>query len=332
MAESARALWIVAPGRAELRSEPLPARGPEDVLVETEHSGVSRGTESLVFRGGVPEAVRHSMRCPHQVGEFPAPVKYGYCAVGKVSAGPAELVGERVFCLHPHQDRFVVPASAVVPVPAAVPSARAVLAANMETAVNATWDAQATIGGRVCVIGAGAVGLLAASLLARIPGVELEVVDVSPHKRAACDALGLAYVAPSAARGDCDLVVHASGSGQGLETALQLAGFEATIVELSWYGDTPVTVGLGGHFHHRRLTIKSSQVGHVAPERRARWTYRRRMQLALELLSDPRYDALLGPPAPFEMLPDAFERLLSPSSTVTPLIRYQAYRGSSEPR
>lgn len=319
---SARALWVVAAFTAELREERLPPLGQGDVLVEAEYSGISRGTESLVFRGAVPEAVRDSMRCPHQVGDFPGPVKYGYCSVGRVSAGAAELVGKRVFCLHPHQDRYVVPAGDVVPLPDAVPSARAVLAANMETAVNALWDADAGVGCRVCVIGAGAVGLLCASLLARMPGVELQVVDVNEHKRAVCDLLDLPFAAPSAARGDCDIVIHASGSGAGLDTALGLAGFEATIVELSWYGDKPVSVGLGGRFHHQRLTIRSSQVGHVASSRRARWSYRRRMQLALTLLADARYDHLLETPEPFESLPRVLAGLATPSSTVTQVIGY----------
>jgi 2-desacetyl-2-hydroxyethyl bacteriochlorophyllide A dehydrogenase len=302
----------------------LPPLGADDVLVEAEYSGISRGTESLVFRGAVPEAVRASMRCPHQVGDFPGPVKYGYCSVGRVIAGAEALVGKRVFCLHPHQDRYVVPARDVVPLPDAVPSARAVLAANMETAVNALWDAEAGVGCRVCVIGAGAVGLLCASLLSQIVGVELQVLDLNEQKRGVCAALGVPYAAPAEARGDCDIVIHASGSSGGLETAVALAGFEASIIELSWYGDTPVTVGLGGRFHNQRLTIRSSQVGHVASSRRSRWSYRRRMQLALELLSDARYDRLLHEPEPFEHLPRVLARLATPSSTVTQVIRYGA--------
>jgi 2-desacetyl-2-hydroxyethyl bacteriochlorophyllide A dehydrogenase len=322
--DTARALWVIGARAAELREERLPPLGADDVLVEAEYSGVSRGTESLVFRGAVPEAVRDSMRCPHQVGDFPWPVKYGYCSVGRVSAGPAELVGKRVFCLYPHQDRYVVSAQAVVPVPEAVPAPRAVLAANMETAVNALWDAEAGVGGRVCVVGAGALGLLSASLLSRMPGVELQVVDVSEDKRRVCMALGVPFAAPASARDNCDIVIHTSSSSSGLETAIALAGFEGTIIELSWYGDRPVTVGLGGRFHHQRLTIRSSQVGHVAHTRRARWSYRRRMQLALELLADPRFDQLLEPAQPFEALPQVLERLLTPSSTVTQVIRYGA--------
>ncbi|MEY4551146.1 MAG: hypothetical protein RL685_7341, partial [Pseudomonadota bacterium] len=276
----ARALWVVAPGRAELRSEQLPELGPDQVLVEASFSGISRGTESLVFRGGVPQELHDSMRCPHQAGELSLPVKYGYCSVGKVVAG-SQHVGEHVFCLHPHQDRYVVPASSVVPLPASVPDRRAVLAANMETAVNGLWDAAPLVGARVAVIGAGAVGLLSASLLQRFPGVELEVVDIAPEKAELCRALGLRCVRPEAASRECDLVLHASGSPAGLETALELAGYEATIVELSWYGDRGVSLRLGGRFHNGRFRIVSSQVGSVAPSQRSRWSYRRRMDLAL---------------------------------------------------
>ena len=318
----ARALWITAPGKAELRTERLPEPSGDAVLVEARFGALSRGTESLVFRGGVPRELHESMRCPHQAGELSLPVKYGYCSVGRVRAGAAG-VGQRVFCLYPHQDRYVVPFADVVAIPDDVPDRRAVLAANMETAVNGVWDAAPALGSRVAVIGAGAVGLLCASLLRQIPGIELEVVDIAPEKAAVCAALGLRAVTPAAASRDCDLVMHASGAPAGLETALGLAGFEATIIELSWYGDRPVPLSLGGRFHNARLRIQSSQVGHVASSQRARWTYRRRMQLALRLLADPRYDVLLGAAVPFLDLPAALPALLGESSaTVTQLIDY----------
>jgi threonine dehydrogenase-like Zn-dependent dehydrogenase len=321
-ARLARALWIVEPGRAELRSERLPEPSADQVLVETRFSALSRGTEGLVFRAQVPPELHASMRCPHQAGELSLPVKYGYCSVGRVRAGAAP-VGQRVFCLYPHQDRYVVPAADVVEIPDAVPDRRAVLAANMETAVNGLWDAAPLVGSRVAVIGAGAVGLLAASLLGRIPGIDLEVVDISAEKDELCRQLGLRCVRPAAARGACDLVLHASGAPAGLETALSLAGFEATIVELSWYGEHMVSLSLGGRFHNGRLRILSSQVGSVAASQRPRWSYRRRMQLALQLLADPAYDALLARPVPFESLPEALPGLFGRAgSTVTELVEY----------
>jgi threonine dehydrogenase-like Zn-dependent dehydrogenase len=318
----ARALWIESPGCAAIREEPLRPLAGDDVEVRATYGGLSRGTESLVFQGKVPPELFESMRCPHQAGELSFPVKYGYCSVGRIAAGAAPL-GQRVFCLYPHQDRYVVSARDVVPIPDAVPDRRAVLAANMETAVNGLWDAAPAIGARVAVIGAGAVGLLSASLLARIPGIELSVIDIDPRKAEVCRALGLSLVSPEQAASDCDLVLHASGSPAGLELALGLAGFEATIVELSWFGQKPVALPLGGRFHNARLRIQSSQVGHVAASQRARWSYRRRMELALRLLENPAYDALVSEPLPFGALPSALPDLLGqPTATVTQLIEY----------
>jgi threonine dehydrogenase-like Zn-dependent dehydrogenase len=311
-----RALWIERPGLASLRMQPLRAPGPGEVLVRALASGVSRGTESLVFHGEVPESEYERMRAPFQEGDFPGPVKYGYASVGRVEAGPPELVGARVFCLHPHQDRYVVGAEHVTPLPDAVPDARAVLAANMETAVNAMWDAGVRVGDRVAVVGGGVVGLLCAHLAARIPGVRLQVVDIDPRRGAVASALGLTLVAPADAAGDADLVLHCSGSPAGTRTALGLAGFEATVLELSWFGTRDVPLPLGGRFHSGRLTLRASQVGSIARSRRARRTYRQRMALALELLADERLDALLTHGAPFEELPARMPDITDPAAGV----------------
>jgi threonine dehydrogenase-like Zn-dependent dehydrogenase len=323
MAE-ARAFWVVAQGRGELRSEPLPEPGPGEVLVEALASGISRGTETTVFQGRVPESQHRAMRAPHQAGEFTFPVKYGYSSVGVVAAGPDEWLGRRVFCLHPHQDRYVVPRRAVISVPAAVSDERAVLAGNMETAVNALWDAAPRIGDRVAVVGAGVIGALAAALAARIPGTAVQLVDVNPDKAAVAGALGVSFALPRVATPRADLVIHASGTAEGLATALGLAGFEADVVEISWYGDRAVAVPLGGSFHSRRLRLVSSQVGAVAPARRARWERRRRLALALDLLADHRFDALLAPALPFARLPEAMADLAArPSEVMCQVISYR---------
>jgi threonine dehydrogenase-like Zn-dependent dehydrogenase len=316
---SARALWIERPGLASLRTQPLRAPGPGEVLVRALASGVSRGTESLVFHGQVPESEYARMRAPFQEGDFPGPVKYGYCSVGRVEAAPperADLAGQRVFCLHPHQDYYVVGAEQVTPVPDAVPDGRAVLAANMETAVNAMWDAGVRVGDRVAVVGGGVVGLLCAHLAARIPGVRLEVVDIDPRRSAVAAALGLTLVTPEQATGDADLVLHCSGSAAGARTALGLAGFEATVLELSWFGTREVPLPLGGRFHSGRLTLRASQVGSIAESRRARRTYRDRMALALELLADERLDALLTHGAAFDDLPARMPDITDPDAGV----------------
>jgi threonine dehydrogenase-like Zn-dependent dehydrogenase len=306
---AARAFWVVVPGRAEIREEVLPVPGPSDVVVRALRSAISRGTESLVFRGLVPPSQWLAMRCPFQQGDFPGPVKYGYASVGRVDAGPAELVGQRVFCLYPHQDRYIVPADAVTPLPDDVPDSRAVLAANMETAVNGLWDAAPRLGDRITVVGAGVVGALVAALAARIPGVEVELVDPDPRRAALAAALGCAFAAPAQASVERDIVVHASGQPEGLATSLALAGFEATVLEMSWYGDRVVPVALGEAFHSRRLMLRSSQVGAVATAQRARWSYRRRMALAVSLLADPVFDALLTGSCVLDDLPATLSRL-----------------------
>jgi threonine dehydrogenase-like Zn-dependent dehydrogenase len=316
-------LWYVVPGRAEIRSEPLPEAGSGEVRVRTIYSGISRGTERLVFSGRVPETEYERMRAPFMGGAFPFPVKYGYAAAGRVEQGPAELVGKPVFALHPHQDAFNVPADAVVPLPERLPPERAVLAANMETALNAVWDAQPGPADRIAVVGAGVVGALVAWLCGQMPAAQVTLVDVEPTRASLARALGLEFAAPEDAPGDCDLVIHASGTGAGLSTALRLAGMEATVLEMSWYGAGEVPVALGAEFHSRRLKLISSQVGQVAPSHRPRWTHRRRLAAALDLLRDPRLDALIAPAIDFRDLPARLPAILSPQSGVLcQLVRY----------
>lgn len=305
----ARAFWTAAPGVGEIRTAPLRPPDPGEVRVRTLRSGISRGTESLVWRGGVPPSQWQAMRCPFQEGEFPGPVKYGYASIGRVEAGPPQLLGRRVFCLYPHQDRYVVPADAVTPVPDAVPDARAVLAANMETAVNGLWDAAPRLGDRIAVVGAGVVGCLVGALAARLPGVTVELIDTDADRAPLAARLGCRFALPAQATADADLVIHASGHPDGLATALGLAGFEATVLEMSWYGDRPVTVPLGEAFHARRLNLRSSQVGAVATAQRARWPHRRRLALALDLLADPVFDLLLTGESAFGELPHTLTRL-----------------------
>jgi threonine dehydrogenase-like Zn-dependent dehydrogenase len=319
----AQAFWVVAPGLGEIRAQPLPSPAPGELLIRARVSAISRGSESLVFRGEVPESEWRRMRCPFQEGEFPAPVKYGYSVVGIVEEGPVEALGRRVFCLHPHQDRFIAPEDGVIDVPDDVPDRRATLAANMETAVNGLWDAAPGPGDRIAVIGAGVVGSLIAALAARLPGTEVELIDIDPTREAVATALGCRFAIPQGARPEADLVVHASGTPEGLATALAIAGFEATVLEMSWYGTRTVPLALGGAFHSRRLTLRSSQVGAVPAVRRQRWSRQRRLALALSLLRDPVFDVLLSGESAFAALPELMPRLArSPAGVLCHTLRY----------
>jgi NADPH:quinone reductase-like Zn-dependent oxidoreductase len=319
----ARAFWLVAPGVGELRSETLGPLEPGWVRVRTAFSAVSRGTEALVFHGRVPQSEWQRMRAPHQAGEFPAPVKYGYANVGRVVEGEAHWLHKRVFCLYPHQDEYIVPAGSVVMVPEGVPAERAVLAANLETALNACWDARPLMGDRISVVGGGVVGALVTFLVSGVPGVEVELVDTNPERARVAHAFGAKFALPSAARTERDLVFHASATEAGLNTALGLAGAEASVVELSWYGDRPVTLELGGAFHVRRLKLLGSQVGTVSPQARPRYSYNERLSLALGLCTDPALDVLFEADVDFEDLPVTMSRILAPgASALCQRVRY----------
>lgn len=312
----ARAYWVTGPGVGELRRETLAAVTPGHVRVRTQFSAVSRGTESLVFHGRVPESEWRRMRAPHQDGDFPAPLKYGYANVGVVVEGEAALMGTSVFCLYPHQDQYVVPARSVVVIPNGVPSARAVLAANLETALNACWDARPLLGDRISVVGGGVVGALVTFLLAGVPGVQVELIDKNPERARVAQAFGASFAEPERARGERDLVFHASATEAGLNTALAVAGKEASVVELSWYGDCPVSLPLGGAFHVRRLKLLASQVGSVSPRARARYSYHERLSLALELCRAPVLDVLFEEDVPFSELPSTMSRIMAPGASV----------------
>jgi hypothetical protein len=292
---TARALWYVSAGTAEIRDERLgpPAQG--SVRVRALHGAISRGTESLVAAGRVPPSEHRRMRAPFMAGEFPFPVKYGYATVGRVEAGPPALAGRAVFTLYPHQTLFDIPADAAVPLPPGLPPARAVLAANMETALNAVWDAGPGPFASVAVVGAGVVGALTGLLCKRFAGADVTLVDINPARAEVAHAFGLGFAQPATAPTECDLVIHTSASAAGLVTALNLAGDEATVLELSWYGTQDVAVPLGGAFHSRRLRLVSSQVGKVA---------------------DDRLDVLFAPPMAFDDLPSQLTKIFAPQSGV----------------
>ncbi|MEL7253301.1 MAG: zinc-binding alcohol dehydrogenase [Pseudomonadota bacterium] len=313
---TAKALWCIAPSDPAIR----PGAEGDGVLVEMLYSGISRGTERLVFEGRVPQSEHTRMRGPAQEGDFPFPVKYGYCAVGRIAEGPR--AGEHVFALHPHQTRFRLPGDALTPLPADLPAERAVLAANMETALNVLWDSGAGAGDAIVIIGAGVVGALTGYLAARTPGTEVTLVDINADRAPLAETLGCAFATADSAPEGADVVIHLSATAAGLSTAIEAAGDEATVVEASWHGATPTLTPLGGAFHSRRLRLVSSQVGNLPPHRRPRWTYARRMAKALDLLRDPTLDALISGETAFEDLPDAYAAILANPATLCHRVRY----------
>lgn len=296
---------------------------PHEATVRTLWTGLSRGTERLVFRGELPASEYQRMRAPHQDGTFPFPVKYGYAAVGLVEEGPDDLRGKMVFALHPHQTRFVLATADLIPIPEDMPPKRAILTANLETALNVIWDAEASPDDRITIIGGGVLGLMIAALAARLPAADVHVIDIDDSRAPLAEAMGARFHDPASAPEDQDIVIHTSASEAGLRLALDLAGFEGTIVEASWFGDREVLLPLGGAFHSQRLRLISSQVGAVAPSRRAEITSRRRLEMALDLLRDPLFDRLITEEVAFTELPDTLPRLLSPGAPgLATAIRY----------
>jgi threonine dehydrogenase-like Zn-dependent dehydrogenase len=323
MSNSTRALWYIGDRKAELREEQLPALRPGDALVRTLWSGVSRGTERLIFNALVPSSEYERMRGPNMGGDFPHPVKYGYQAVGVVEAGLEAMIGRHVFALHPHQERFAMPAQALTPVPDGVPARRATLAANMETALNALWDSGAGPGDRIAIVGGGVVGCLIAALAGGLPGADVTLVDPVSSRARIASALGVAYAQPDNAPAACDVVFHASANPRGLETALDIAGFEAAVVEVSWFGEKEINVPLGRAFHSRRLRLISSQVGAVAGSRRPRWDFARRMAKAMDLLRDERLDVLIGEEIAFAEAPTRLPGVFADTGGgLAPVLRY----------
>lgn len=321
---TARALWYVDRGRVALLEERLHTQiGSDDVLLRTLYSTVSRGTERLVFLGAVPDSERSRMRAPMQAGQFPFPVKYGYCTVARIELGPTELVGHVAFCLHPHQDFIVAPKDFIQLIPKGIPPRRAVLAANMETALNAHWDAGTKPGDRVIVIGGGIVGLLTAYLASRIAGCEVTLVDISQSRQRLAKHLGFAFSRPDSIPIDADIIFNTSASAAGLQSAIEVAGMEATIVEMSWYGAKEVGLGLGGAFHSRRLRLISSQVGHVAAGNRSRWNFERRLAKAISLLDSAVLDELVSNEVDFDDAPERMADIFGDdASELPPVFRY----------
>jgi threonine dehydrogenase-like Zn-dependent dehydrogenase len=317
---TARAFWAIAPGQGALRTEPLPAPGEGQALVRTLASGISRGTESLVFHGRVPESEHARMACPMMGGAFPFPVKYGYSAVGLAETGAH--AGRRVFALAPHQDRFVASHALLAPLPDALPTSRAVLGANMETALNIFWDAQPLISERIAVIGAGVVGLLSAFLLARLPATTVTLIDTDASRAPLAATLGCRFAVPEDAAPEQDLIVHASGNPAGLATAMAIAANEARILEASWFGTAPCAVPLGGAFHARRLRLVATQVGQVAAPMRGRRSHAERLATALDLLLDDRLETLLDGETAFEDLPAAMPRILGAPGALCHVVTY----------
>lgn len=313
-----RELWFVGPGEVEIRvGQPAPPLGDGQVLVRGLYSGISQGTEMLLYRGEGPQDFDPSLFDGDTTSLYPR--RYGYSWVGEVvqSRAPTISPGQRIFCLRPHGDRHVIDVGQLRVLPDDIPSVRATLAANFETALNVVWDAGIALGDQVVVMGAGIVGLLVVYLAKRAGAFRVQVVEPSSRRREAAVSLGAdVAIAPAddEPRGDADVVIEATGDPRSLDRAVLHAGEESTVLVASFYGKRRAAVGLGVEFHRRRLQLKASQVSRLPSTKGPRWTVDRRWASVLALLSDQRLDDLLDPPVPFAEAESVFARLAASST------------------
>ena len=296
---SARALFHTAPRRVEIRELPVPRAARGEVVVRTVCSGISTGTERLIFRGDVPQDVALDDTIKALAGTFRYPFPYGYACVGRVE-GQDGLV----FAFHPHQDTFAVAASDLIALPA-VGRAAGTLFPLVETALQVTLDADASYADRVVILGAGTVGLLTALLLKR-SGRRPLCAEPQAWRRDLAARLGIAAVTPEEVEKEVPLVIDASGNAQAPARALEILAHEGTLLIASWFGSQPVPMPLGGAFHRRRLTIRSTQVSTIPARMSGTWTIARRRAEAAALLPELPLDELCTHAFPFAAAADAF--------------------------
>jgi 2-desacetyl-2-hydroxyethyl bacteriochlorophyllide A dehydrogenase len=316
------AVWFGGPQRVEIRQEPGAPVGPDDVRVRSRVSGLSAGSELLVYRGDAASDLRPDL--PTVSGDFGFPIKFAYASVGhviEVGSRVARLaVDDLVFVHHPHQTEFVVPADAPIRLPEGLPPDVGVFAANLETAVTVVLDANPRLGEAVLVSGQGVVGLLITMLLRRVGATPIVTVDLHERRRAASSAAGADHVLSvdvdlvdtvldlTDGRG-VDVAIEASGNPAALQACIDAAGFAGTVVVASWYGTRDVSLNLGGRFHRRRQRIVSSQVSTLDPALAPRWDRARRSSVVSGLLQELPLEPLITHRFPLDRAAAAYELL-----------------------
>ena len=327
-------VWFPRAREVEIRDETVGRPGPGEVRIHAIASGLSHGTEMLVFRGEVPTDL--ALDLPTLAGSYAFPIKFGYASVGRVvetGAGVTELApGDHVFVHHPHQQEYVVRAAAAVRLPKRLPPELGVFLANCETALNVVLDAHPYLGDEVAVFGQGVVGLLVTQLMERAGAAVTAVEPIAVRRELALRGGAEDAVTPEAAaariatrtngRG-ADVVIEASGNGGALQLAIDAAAFQASVVVCSWYGSKPVSLDLGSRFHRQRLRLVSSQVSRLDPALAPRWDRQRRLDTALALLEELVLGPLISHRIPFAKAAEAYELVdQRPEETVQVILTY----------
>jgi len=322
-----RSLYFTAGGKVEIREEALGDRGPGEVLVQSEMSAISPGTENLIYRGEAPQGMALDGTLSALQGSFAYPFKYGYACAGKVLEAPDDLrhwKGLAVVGMNPHESHFYARPEELVIIPRGIPLEKACLLPLMETAVNLALDGGPLIGEEVVIFGQGVLGLLLTAVLSRFPLSRLVTIEPSPRRRAESLRMG-AHLSSHPAeyvRNGADLVYELSGRPETLKQAVSICGFGARVVIGSWYGTRGGDPGLGGDFHRKRINLISSQVSTIAPALTGRWSKQRRIKEAWKMLKITNTDKLITHRVPFPRAAAAYEDLDKTESTIGVILTY----------
>jgi len=334
-------IWFASPRTIELRASNVLPPGQGEVRIEAVFSGISHGSEMMVYRGEVPAGLALDSSLPTLRGSFGFPVKYGYANVGRVvdvGSGINELAeGDLVFSFNPHETCYTVPATVVIKLPQELDPRIGVFAANVETALNSLLDAAPRLGERVVVIGQGVVGLLVTQLVRRAGASLVITSDLYEKRRQFSRSAGADLVVDPAAENlvECvlsmtggagaDVVIEASGQPRALDDGIAAAAQEGRVVVVSWYGTKRAELALGSDFHRKRLTLKSSQVSNLDPSLTPRWSILRRRELAVRYLGELRLDDLISHVLPFNRAAEAY-RLIDqrPAEVIQVVLDYSA--------
>ena len=321
------------------REEEVGIPQANEILVETLYTGISHGTEMLVYRGEVAPGLELDPSLKTFKGCFGFPIKYGYSNVGRIIELGSRVSGLRkgdiVFAHNPHETIYTISENQAMKLPEAVLPSWGIFIASVETAINCVWDANIHLGESVVIFGQGIIGLLITQLM-RISGAgRIFTVDKLEKRRNISQKLGadfafdpnkanLPSVITELTDGiGADVIIEASGSPDALDSALKLAAFQGTVVVVSWYGTKPVTLNLGEDFHRERVKIKSSQVSFVDPSLTPRWNIGRRMALALKILPQLNLKELISHIYPFEEAPSAYDKIdKNPEEVLQVILRY----------
>jgi 2-desacetyl-2-hydroxyethyl bacteriochlorophyllide A dehydrogenase len=338
------ALYFTAPYEVSVRQEVLPRPAAGQVLVQTLVSAISAGTELVIYRGQMPADIPKDETIPSLAGDFSFPLKYGYAAIGRVTAVgedvPREWQGKTVFAFNPHESHFLSAPAELMPVPANLSLEEASLLPAMETSVNFLMDGQPLIGEQVAVIGQGVVGLLTTALLARLPLASLVTLDNYSLRRRKSLVLGaqasldpetpdavehlISLLQKDSAYIGADLTYELSGNPDAVEKAIEITGFNGRVVIGSWFGQNQVSLNLGGRFHRSRIRLIGSQVSTIATRWTGRWTKSRRLQIAWQMLQHLRPAHLITHRFPLAQASQAYALLdQHPEEAIQVILTYE---------